>query len=48
VTDNVQGIGSITYHEFSGIKRNPGGAGVSEPYLITVPGLETCPGHVEF
>jgi hypothetical protein len=47
VTRDVEGIGRVSFHEFSGIKRARTG-GVEEPYLLTVAGLTTCPAHVEF
>jgi hypothetical protein len=46
VTQDVQGIGRATFHDFSGVK--PGRSGVTEPYLLEVPGLPTCPEHVAF
>jgi hypothetical protein len=48
VTREVERLGKVSFHEFSGVKQNPRGGGISEPYLIVVPGLQTCPSHVEF
>ena len=48
VTEDVAGIGRITFHDFSGIKVQPGGTGVSEPYRVTVPELAGCPNHLNF
>ncbi len=43
VTENVEGFGKVTVHDFSGIAA--GKAGVSEPYLLTVPSLPQCRPH---
>lgn len=49
VTRNIEGIGSATFREFSGLKKAPERiGGIQEPYLLVVPGLVTCPAHVEF
>jgi hypothetical protein len=45
VTRDVEGIGRVSFHEFSIKKARAGG--VEEPYLLTVPGLTACPAHIE-
>jgi len=46
VTQDVQGIGKASFHDFSGVKS--GRSGITEPYLLEVPGLMECPPHVTF
>ncbi len=46
VTQDIQGFGKATFHEFSSVAA--GKAGVTEEDLLTVPGLSTCPEHLSF
>jgi hypothetical protein len=46
VTERVEGHGELTFHRFSGLQ--VGRTGANEPYLLRVPGLETCPNPVTF
>ena len=47
LTQDVLGNGTkATFHDFTGLSVNS--QAVTEPYLVTLPSLQTCPPHVPY